>query len=399
MGGSKMDIKTTVGTSKWTPGRIVLWVVIAAAVLALPAYFQVVQNYFFVRIFAVMGIYVMLALGLNIVVGFAGLLDLGYIAFYAMGAYVGVMVGFAFQNIFGTGAAGGFAYWALLPIAALAAAGTGIALGTPVLRLRGDYLAIVTLGFGEIVRIALNNNIFGLTNGAKGLPGPGQDIIQPAGQQWFIDTIGRGDARTGDLWWYYVIVLLCLLTIFVVRRLDDSRLGRAWVAMREDEVAAASVGVNIMTSKLWAFSLGALWGGVGGITYAYWVGFISPESFNFMESVLVVCMVVLGGMGSIPGSVLGAVIIAGLPEVIRFMAQSNLLSGVLTYQQANQASQYRYLVFGLAMVIMMIWRPQGILPSRRRAMELHPDDEKVLNEEDQSLWEAQNKTDTDTDLL
>lgn len=399
MGGSKMDLKTTVTTGKWTPGRIVLWVLIAAAVLALPAYFQVVQNFFFVRIFAVMGIYVMLALGLNIVVGFAGLLDLGYIAFYAMGAYVGVMAGFAWQNVFGTQTLGSYSYWGLLPIAALAAAGTGIALGTPVLRLRGDYLAIVTLGFGEIVRIALNNNIFGLTNGAKGLPGPGQDIMQPAGQQWFINNIGGGDPRSGDLWWYYVIVLLCLLTIFVVRRLDDSRLGRAWVAMREDEVAAASVGVNIMTSKLWAFSLGALWGGVGGITYAYWVGFISPESFNFMESVLVVCMVVLGGMGSIPGSVLGAVIIAGLPELIRFMAQSDLLSGVLTYQQANQASQYRYLVFGLAMVIMMIWRPQGILPSRRRAMELHPEDDKMRDEEDQSLWDAQHQTESDNELL
>jgi branched-chain amino acid transport system permease protein len=395
-----MDIRTNVASgSMWTPKRIVMYVLITLAVVALPIYFQAVQNYFFVRIFAVMGIYVMLALGLNIVVGYAGLLDLGYVAFYAMGAYVGVLLGFAWDSVFSAGASG-FAYWGLLPVAALAAAGTGVALGTPVLRLRGDYLAIVTLGFGEIVRIAINNNIFGLTNGAKGLPGPGQSVPTPAGQQWFIENLQFGNFRfSSDLWWYYVIVLLCLLTIFVVRRLDDSRLGRAWVAMREDEVAAASVGISITTTKLWAFSMGALWGGVAGITYAYWVGFISPESFNFMESVLIVCMVVLGGMGSIPGAILGAVIIAGLPELLRFLAQSDALSGLLTTEQANLASQYRYLIFGGAMVIMMAFRPQGILPSQRRAMELHPEDAKTLEEANQQLWDVEHQTDTDNDLV
>ncbi|MDO9107772.1 MAG: branched-chain amino acid ABC transporter permease, partial [Coriobacteriia bacterium] len=192
---------------------------------------------------------------------------------------------------------------------------------------------------------------------------------------------------------------LCALTIFVVRRLDDSRLGRAWVAMREDEVAASSVGINIVTTKLWAFSLGALWGGMAGITYAYWVGFISPESFNFMESVLVVCMVVLGGMGSIPGAMLGAVIITALPEVIRWSAQSQFLSQYLSTEQANLASQYRYMVFGLMMVIMMIFRPQGILPSKRRAMELHPETERMLDDENQQLWEAEHQTEVDSDLL
>lgn len=395
MGGSKIDIKTQVTSGGLSTKKIVLYVLFALAVFGLPIFFQSVQNYFFVRIFALMGIYVMLALGLNIVVGYAGLLDLGYVAFYAMGGYVGMLLGFSF-----TEGLAGAAYWTMLPAAALAGAGTGICLGFPVLRLRGDYLAIVTLGFGEIVRIALVNNFMGLTNGAKGLPGPDQLVPHPAGQTWFTDNIRFGDFRfSSDLWWYFVIVLLCALTIFVVRRLDDSRLGRAWVAMREDEVAAASVGVNIVTTKLWAFSLGALWGGIAGVTYAYWVGFISPESFNFMESVLIVCMVVLGGMGSIPGAILGAVIITGLPEFIRWCAQSPFLSNWLTTEQANLAGQYRYLVFGLTMVIMMIFRPQGILPSVRRAMELHPEDPKVLDEANQQLWEAEHNTDTDNDLV
>lgn len=399
MGGSKMDIKTKIASGPIPMWKWILYAVIAVIVVAAPVYFQSVQNYFFVRIFAVVGIYVMLSLGLNIVVGYAGLLDLGYIAFYAMGAYVGIILGFKLPEVFGAGFEP-WTFWSLLPVAALAAAGTGIALGTPVLRLRGDYLAIVTLGFGEIVRIALNNNIFGITNGAKGLPGPGQKIPAPAGMEWAKANLSFGDfAFSKDLFWYYLIVLLCLLTIFVVRRLDDSRLGRAWVAMREDEVAAASIGISITTTKLWAFSLGALWGGVAGVTYGYWVGFISPESFNFMESVLVVCMVVLGGMGSIPGAVLGAVIIAAMPEMIRYFAQSPLLSDVLTTDQANLASQYRYLVFGATMVIMMAFRPQGILPSQRRAMELHPEDEKTLEEENQQLWDVEHHTDVDNDLL
>lgn len=399
MGGSKMDIKTSVASRSVPVWKWVLFAVIALVVLVGPIYFQSVQNYFMVRIFALVGIYVMLALGLNIVVGYAGLLDLGYIAFYGMGAYVGVIIGFKLPELLGAGF-GPATFWILLPVAAIAGAGTGIALGTPVLRLRGDYLAIVTLGFGEIVRIALNNNIFGITNGAKGLPGPGQILPTPAGVKWASANLSFGNfVFSKDLFWYFLIVVLCMLTVFVVRRLDDSRLGRAWVAMREDEVAAASVGISIMSTKLWAFSLGALWGGVAGITYAYWVGFISPESFNFMESVLVVCMVVLGGMGSIPGAMLGAVIIAALPELIRYLAQSDVLSGIMTTQQANLAGQYRYLVFGLAMVIMMAVRPQGILPSQRRAMELHPDDEKTLDEGNQQLWEAEHQTDVDSDLL
>lgn len=396
MGGSKIDLRTNVQGSKLTPKRIAIYAAIALAVTALPLYFQYTGNLFMVRIFALVGIYVMLALGLNIVVGFAGLLDLGYVAFYAMGAYSGVLLGFVFQRLVGgpESALAPYSYWVLLIPAALAGAATGIALGTPVLRLRGDYLAIVTLGFGEIVRIAMTNNIFGITNGAAGLPGVDQKIVPAAGQEWARQALSTDNfIFSKDLFWYFIIVALCLFTIFIIRRLDNSRLGRAWVAMREDEVAAASMGINIMTTKLWAFSLGAVWGAIAGITYAYWVGFISPESFNFMESVLIVCMVVLGGMGSIPGAIIGAIIIAGLPEVIRGVAQSPALSGVLTPEQAALVGDYRYLIFGGLMVIMMAVRPQGLFPSTRVAREL-TSDETIVEEANEDLWEVENKHDS-----
>jgi branched-chain amino acid transport system permease protein len=383
---AKMDVKTNVAT-RIPPWKWALYIVLALAALVLPVVFQSMQNVFMVHIFGLMGIYVVLALGLNIVVGYAGLLDLGYIAFYAMGAYSGVILGNVGLQILGKGF-GPWAYWAMLPVAAVVAAGTGVALGTPVLRLKGDYLAIVTLGFGEIVRI-IATNWSQLTNGAAGLPRAAEFVPAPAGQQWATTHLSTSTFTfSADLWWYYVIGALCLVTVFFVRRLDNSRLGRAWIAMREDMVAAASVGINITTTKLWAFSLGALWGGVGGITYGYWIGFISPESFNFFESVLIVCMVVLGGMGSIPGAALGAVIIAGLPEIIRYLGQSQLFSRFLTPDQANAIGNYRYLVFGLLMVIMMAWRPQGFLPSSRRARELHPEDELLLEEESAEISSA-----------
>ncbi|TLM80077.1 MAG: hypothetical protein FDZ75_08635, partial [Actinobacteria bacterium] len=195
---------------------------------------------------------------------------------------------------------------------------------------------------------------------------------------------------TPNVYWYYVIVLLVLFTIFVVRRLDDSRLGRAWTAMREDEVAAASMGVNITASKLWAFSLGATWGGIAGITFANFQGFVSPESFTFMESVFVVSVIVLGGMGSIPGAIVGALIIQGVPELIRGLSSSGVIP--MSAEMQSAVSNYRYLVFGLLMVVMMAWRPQGILPSKRRARELHPDDERMKDIESETLFDAQHQT-------
>jgi len=413
MGGSKMEIKTTVAASKMSTKSMVAYALIGLVVFLMPIFFQGFGQLFLVRILAIVGLYVMLALGLNIVVGYAGLLDLGYIAFYAIGAYAGIIGGMPLsQWLEATFPAQpwlpGLSYFIMIPFAAAAAALTGIALGTPVLRLRGDYLAIVTLGFGEIVRIALNNNIFGISNGAAGLPKAGETVPKPFGLDWLMNNtyftlpnVGENGFTftfTANVYWYYIIVMLCLFTIFVVRRLDDSRLGRSWTAMREDEVAASSMGINITGAKLYAFSLGALWGGIAGITFANFQGFVSPESFTFMESVFVVCVIVLGGMGSIPGAIVGALVIQGVPELIRGFASSGLLTsltGIEVSAEAQSAiSNYRYLVFGLLMVVMMAWRPQGILPSQRRARELHPDDEKALDETNQTLYDAQHDTAT-----
>ncbi len=194
---------------------------------------------------------------------------------------------------------------------------------------------------------------------------------------------------SSNLYWYYIIVMLCVLTVFVVNRLNQSRLGRSWVAMREDEVAAASMGISIMGAKLWAFSLGAVWGGIAGLTFANFQQFVSPESFTFMESVFVVCSVVIGGMGSIPGAIVGALLIQGTPEIIRGFAASGIIPG-LSGEQVSAISNYRNLVFGMVMVLMMIWRPQGIIPSKRRAAELLADDD-ILEEENETLYDAQNE--------
>jgi branched-chain amino acid transport system permease protein len=351
-------------------------------------------QYFMVRILAVVGLYVMLALGLNIVVGYAGLLDLGYIAFYAMGAYGGVLIA-AFLQSRGINL-GQWTYYAMLPIGAAAAACTGIALGAPVLRLRGDYLAIVTLGFGEIVRILLVNNFLGITNGAKGVGLP-----DGAGSPWPLEQLKALPIITipgttfafkfsDNLFWYFIVVLLSLLTIFVVRRLNDSRLGRSWVAMREDEVAASSVGINLTVAKLWAFSLGAMWGGIAGVTFGWVQGFVTPESFTFMESVFVVAMVVIGGMGSIPGAIVGALVIQGIPELIRGLAAQNVFPfSLMPPAVVSLIPNYRFLIFGLVMVIMMILRPQGIIPSQRRARELKPEDPNILAEENEDLYDVQ----------
>jgi branched-chain amino acid transport system permease protein len=363
-----------------------------------PLALQAVPQYsFLVRILAIVGIWVLLALGLNIVVGYAGLLDLGYIAFYAMGGYAGVLIGQVFAS-----SLGGMTYFAMLIPAALAGAITGVALGFPVLRLRGDYLAIVTLGFGEIVRICLVNDLFGLSNGATGLPRGAEKLAAPFGAVWlkenvrFTDPLLHDFVFMPDLYWYFVIVALVCISIFVIRRLDDSRLGRAWVAMRENEVAAAACGINITTQKLWAFSLGALSGGIAGVTFAYFQNFISPESFTFMESVFVVCIVVLGGMGSIPGVIAGALLIKGVPDLIQGLAVTGVIK--LPGEAISAITNYRFLVFGLLMVVMMAVRPQGMIPSSRRARELHPPDARALAEEDQQLWDTSHRDQSPDDV-
>lgn len=390
MAGAKTASMPANGSEKSPRSKTLLYIGLAVLMIIVPVTFQAATGLgFLVRILVVVGIWVLLALGLNIVVGYAGLLDLGYIAFYAMGAYAGVLIGQSFSSVLG-----GATYWVMLVPAAIAGAVTGLALGFPVLRLRGDYLAIVTLGFGEIVRICLNNNIFGLTNGATGLPKGGEQLVPPFGAIWLQDHV-RFDTPIGqfvfsqNLFWYFIVVLLCIVAIVVITRLDDSRLGRAWVAMRENEVAAAACGVNIMTQKLWAFSLGALSGGVAGVTFAYVQQFISPESFTFMESVFVVCIIVLGGMGSIRGVIVGALLIRGIPDLIQGLAVAGVLK--LPGSAISMISGYRFLVFGLLMVIMMAVRPQGIIPSSRRARELRPDDERQLEEEDQTMWDVEHR--------
>jgi branched-chain amino acid transport system permease protein len=315
------------------------------------------QNQYIIHILFDVGCYVILALGLNIVIGFAGLLNLGYIAFFGIGAYTYAILNTYFN----------LSFWISFPIAGLVTALFGLLLGAPSLRVRGDYLAIVTLGFGEIVRIVLNN-WESVTNGPRGM-----DNIAPP---LHVSTIQiRYFIFSPEVFFYYMILMLILITIFFIRRLDHSRIGRAWNAIREDEIAAATMGIPITRLKLLAFSLGAMFAGFVGSLFAARQGFISPESFTFMESVIVVSMVVLGGMGSIPGAILGAIILAILPELFRLRGFES----------------YRMLLFGLAMILLMIFRPQGLLGSKRRYLELHPLDEKTKAAEDEVLAELEKK--------
>jgi len=275
-------------------------------------------------------LYVMLGLGLNIVVGLAGLLHLGYVAFYAVGAYSYALL----YHHFGIG------FWTALPLGALLAALFGIMLGFPVLRLRGDYLAIVTLGFAEITRLILENwNEFSFgPSGIAGIPRPGLF-------GWEMDL------HEATIYIYFLMILLCLLTIFVVNRLQNSRIGRAWVALREDETACEAMGVNPTAAKLTAFALGSTWAGLAGVVFAAKTTFVNPASFTFLESAMILSIVVLGGMGSIVGVIIGAFILILMPEYLRAF------------------SEYRMLLFGLIMVVMMIFRPQGIVSGVRRIYE------------------------------
>ncbi len=339
----------------------------------------------------VVAVYVMLALGLNIVVGFAGLLDLGFVAFYALGAYVvgwfasthfnGVT--FSFLSALPTQSSGRelpgihVSFWLLLIAAGAFAALWGIIIGAPTLRLRGDYLAIVTLGFGEIIpRFFLNgDDILGynLTNGTigiKGIDSPGLPFGPRSWQQF-----GTLDLNP----WYYTILVLVLITVFVNIRLRDSRLGRAWMAVREDEVAAAAVGVNLVTTKLWAYALGATFGGLAGAFYGTFIKSIFPTSFSFNISIFILCMVVLGGMGNIYGVILGAILVQGinfylLPQTNEWVhAIGNALNSPLLSNA--DIPKYNYFLFGVLLVTMMLLRPEGIIPNRQRREELREGDE------------------------
>ena len=337
---------------------------IAICLAMLPWLASGVGGNYWVRILDFALLYIFLALGLNIVVGFAGLLDLGYIAFYAVGAYTaGLLASPHLTSNFPIIAEyfpGGlhFSLWIILPIAGLVAAIFGALLGSPTLKLRGDYLAIVTLGFGEIIRIFLNNldRPINLTNGPKGMRG--------------IDPVSVGDvslAKTLDLGFvqvpsvilnYYMFLIMAVVVAIVCLRLQHSRVGRAWVAIREDEIAAKAMGINTRNMKLLAFAIGASFAGVAGELFSAFQGFVSPESFTLWESIVVLAMVVLGGIGHIPGVILGAVLLAVFPEVLRGIAQP--VQQFLFGHVIVDVEIIRQLIYGLALILIMLYRPGGI---------------------------------------
>lgn len=340
--------------------------VVGAVLIALPFVVGQFGNAW-VRALAFAALYVMLALGLNIVVGFAGLLDLGYIAFYAVGAYMYALLASphltsnfpAFAALFPNGLHNSI--WLVIPLGAGIAALFGVMLGAPVLKLRGDYLAIVTLGFGEIIRIFMNNlnAPVNITNGPQGIT-----LIDPVtiGGVNFAKPLDLGFVTLPSVYlYYYLFVVLTIFTIIVCVRLQNSRLGRAWMAIREDDVAAKAMGINVRNVKLLAFALGATFGGVAGAMFSAFQGFVSPESFSLMESIIVLAMVVLGGLGHIPGVILGAVLLAMFPEILRHTVvpvQQYLFGKVIV-----DAEVLRMMLYGLAMVMIMLYRPKGLWPA------------------------------------
>ncbi|UOD30994.1 ABC transporter ATP-binding protein [Massilia violaceinigra] len=342
-----------------------------------------------VRIIDMALLYIMLALGLNIVVGFAGLLDLGYIAFFAVGAYMtGLLASPQFAAllesivnqypVFGEWLVAimgpeiresgiHLSVWLIVPLAAATAGFFGALLGAPTLKLRGDYLAIVTLGFGEIIRIFMNNlnEPINFTNGPQGI-----NLIDPirifgvslAGEPGskatvFIGSYGMPSVNA----YYFLFLFLCIAIVFITSRLQHSRLGRAWVAIREDEIAAKAMGINTRNVKLLAFTMGASFGGVAGAMFASFQGFVSPESFSLTESIAVLAMVVLGGIGHIPGVIMGGILLAALPEVLRHVVEP--LQMTLFGKVLIEAEVLRQLLYGLAMVLIMLNRPAGLWPS------------------------------------
>jgi branched-chain amino acid transport system permease protein len=371
------------------PRRAYLGMALVLALLIVFPFFAAQFGNSWVRIIDMALLYIMLALGLNIVVGFAGLLDLGYIAFFAVGAYLtglfaspqfatllesvltywpqlgDVLVKLFGEDIHQNGIH--LSVWFIVPLAALVAALFGALLGAPTLKLRGDYLSIVTLGFGEIIRIFMNNldQPINFTNGPQGI-----NMIDPirifgvslAGEPGSKATVYIGGYGMPSVNAYYFLFLaLCIAVVFVTSRLQHSRLGRAWVAIREDEIAAKAMGINTRNIKLLAFSMGASFGGVAGAMFAAFQGFVSPESFSLTESIAVLAMVVLGGIGHIPGVVIGGVLLAALPEVLRHVVEP--MQQALLGKVVIEAEVLRQLLYGLAMVVIMLYRPAGLWPS------------------------------------
>jgi len=351
-----------------------------------------------VRILGFAMLYVLLALGLNIVIGYAGLLDMGYIGFYAVGAYLYALLSSPHLSMAGL-AAGvmNWPIWLIIPMAAALAGLCGVLLGAPVLKLRGDYLAIVTLGFGEIIRIFMNNldQPVNVTNGPQGISSIAPIHIDAGAWSYAAGEAPHALFSLHSKWslfglqvtpvinYYLFFLLIVIFAIVMSKRLENSRIGRAWMALREDEVAAEAMGLNKRNIKLLAFGMGATFGGVSGSLFASYQGFVSPESFTLMESIMVLAMVVLGGMGSIRGVVLGALVLSVMPELFRDLVnwvQPVIMDNVTfisrdVLRNILDASTLRMLAFGIALVLVMRFRPEGLWPSGRRRAELHDKDD------------------------
>lgn len=295
-----------------------------AVLMCLFFIFPFILKDYYIDILIMCGIYSILSLGLNVIVGFAGLLNLGFAAFYAIGAYTYAIVNTKL----------GISFWTALPVSVFMTTLAGLLLSIPALRLRGDYFAIVTLGFGEIVRLVLNN-WDSLTNGPNGITG-----IEPP------SFFGISLASLNH--YYYLVFLAVVLTLFIIRRVELSRIGRAWFAIKENEIAASSMGINTTRYKLYAFTFGSFWAGIAGMLFASKMQFISPESFTFLESILILCMVILGGLGNTYGAIIGAFMLVLLPEMLR------------------ELQLYRMLILGISLVLLMVFRPRGILVAGRR---------------------------------
>ncbi|MBN1573833.1 MAG: branched-chain amino acid ABC transporter permease [Deltaproteobacteria bacterium] len=335
-----------------------------------------IPNKYVIHTFISVMLYMVLALGLNIIPGFTGLLDLGYVGFYAIGAYTAATMTYHLGTL---GPPWGFlsSFWFILPIAALNGALWGILLGVPTLRLTGDYFAIVTFGFASLVELIIINEMW-LTRGPMGIimdhkPVMNLAFMYPLTKHFFAEPIRF--TLVGDAPFFYILLSIVIITIIIMNRLEDSRLGRAWFAIREDEIAAECSGINIMKYKVIAFAISASFGGLAGSVFAFWFMFTSPESFKFWESILILCMVVLGGMGSIPGVILGALVLTSLTEVVR-----ELLDPWPDLVQA------RFLVFGVILIVMMRFKPAGLIPLSRVKREMGSRDKSIIDAMNESFY-------------
>ncbi|NOK60870.1 MAG: branched-chain amino acid ABC transporter permease [Chloroflexi bacterium AL-W] len=360
-------------------------------------------NPFYMDLATQVGIFVVLALGLNVVVGFAGLLDLGYVAFYAVGAYLWAIFSTGQANNFIPGELfplSGWWFFAFLIIAIGVGALTGVLLGLPVLRLRGDYLAIVTLGFGEVIRVlALNlDTPVNITNGAQGIRAIGRP---PLFFEPWLRSLGVELSTTQlyQLFFYFMVLMVVGITVLVVLRLNNSRIGRAWTAIREDETAAIAMGIPLVRMKLMAFAVGASFAAVMGVIFASKQLFINPPTFDLIRSISILSMVILGGMGSIPGVILGATLVT----LLNLQMLPRIATELRGLQQAGvpipaqfDPTQYQRMIFGLMLILMTIFRPEGILPEDRRRQELHGDEEEIVVEPEDDTQDESDDSPTTT---